>query len=131
MSKTILTYEELYHELFCLDIEHRMQRKDNTCFGIRLDEEYDITVYDNRCGEVYLEYNVNGKQITHYHPDYQEAYEDLADVLQNAEKEMESLKNDMTTSRRFTEIVVILVVLFLLVVGLFFIFRGVEWLFFR
>ena len=122
MDKTISTYEELYCALLSLDNEQRMYRKDDKCFCIRLDEEYDITVYDSRDGEVYLEYNAKGKQLTHYHPDYQEAYEDLADVLWNTEKELERLKKGVKTSRkafRCTVVILILMVLFWVAVWMF------------
>lgn len=117
MAKTILTYEELYRELFSRDKEHRMYKKDNTCFCIRLDEEYDITVFDNGRGEVYLEYNEKGKQLTHYHPDYQEAYEDLIDVIQNTEIELERLKRNAETSRKACRVAIIIVMLIILFCG--------------
>ncbi|MGN0396007.1 MAG: hypothetical protein ACI4EF_11640 [Coprococcus sp.] len=102
MDKAISTYEELYSALLSLDNKHIMYKKDDACFCIKLDEEYDITIYNNRDGEVYLEYNAKGKQLTHYHPDYKEAYEDLADVIRNPEKELERLKKDAEASKKAT-----------------------------
>lgn len=116
MDKTVSTYAELYHALLPLDNEHKMHMTDDTSFSIRLDEVYDITVYDNRDGEVYLEYNANGKQLTHYHPDYQEAYEDLTGVLRNTKEETESLKRSEEAARkvyRDTIMVSILIILLL------------------
>lgn len=117
MDKTITTYEELYCALFSLDRGHRIYKTDDTCFHIKLDEEYDIAVYENRDGEVYLEYNVKGEQLTHYHPDYQEAYEDLAEVVTNPEKELERLKKDTEASKRafyigMASLLVLFVILF-------------------
>lgn len=119
MDKTILTYEELYSALLSLDNKHIMQKKDDACFRIKLDEEYDITIYNNRDGEVYFEYNAKGKQLTHYHPDYQEAYEDLADVIRNPEKELERLKKDTEAGKKaaYGWVATILILIALLLVA--------------
>lgn len=100
IDTTISTYEQLYCALLSLDNEHRMYKMDDEIFRIKLDEEYDITIYDNWDGEVYLEYNAKGKQLTHYHPDYQEAYEDLAVVIWNPGKELERLIKGVETSKK-------------------------------
>lgn len=102
MGKVISTYEELYQTLLSLDSENRMYQKSNGIFCIRLDELYDVTVYNNRDGEVYLEFNLKGRQLTHYHPDYQEAYEDLKNVLSEPEKELECLNRNVEHSRKLT-----------------------------
>lgn len=102
MGKVISTYEELYQTLLSLDSENRMYQKSNEIFCIKLDELYDITVYNNRVGEVYLEFNLKGRQLTHYHPDYQEAYEDLKNVLSEPEKELECLNRNVEHSRKLT-----------------------------
>lgn len=102
MGKAISTYEELYQTLLSLDSENRMYQKSNEIFCIKLDELYDITVYNNRVGEVYLEFNLKGRQLTHYHPDYQEAYEDLKNVLSEPEKELECLNRNVEHSRKLT-----------------------------
>lgn len=102
MGKVISTYEELYQTLLSLDSENRMYQKSNEIFCIRLDELYDVTVYNNRDGEVYLEFNLKGRQLTHYHPDYQEAYEDLKNVLSEPEKELECLNRNVEYSRKLT-----------------------------
>lgn len=99
MGKPISTYDELYQALLVLDNDHRIQIYDEF-FLIRLDDQYDITVYNNGRDEVYLEYNQKGKQLTHYHPDYQEAYEDLADAVRNPQKILEQLKSDAEASRK-------------------------------
>lgn len=102
MGKAISTYEELYQTLLSLDSENRMYQKSNEIFCIKLDELYDITVYNNRDGEVYLEFNLKGRQLTHYHPDYQEAYEDLKNILSEPEKELECLNRNAEYSRKLT-----------------------------
>lgn len=104
MGKAISTYGELYQTLLSSDDKNIMYQLEDNIFHIRLDELYDITVYNSRDGEVYLEYNLKGKQLTHYHPDYQEAYEDLKNVLSEPEKELECLKKDAESSRKLTNI---------------------------
>ncbi len=118
MDKEISTYEELYEALLLLDSGHRMYRTHDECFCIKLDEQYNITIYNNRDGEVYLEYNANGKQLTHWHPDYWEAYEDLACAVNAPKETLEQLKRDTEESKKaaykFTATVLISIV-FLLV----------------
>lgn len=121
MYITISTFEELYCALLLLDNEHRIQKKDDTYFNINLDEEFDITIYDNGPGEVYLEYNAKGRQLTHYHPDYREAYEDLSDVIRNPKKELERLKMDIKASKKavygWVAAILILIALLLVIRG--------------
>lgn len=118
MTQKILTCEELYQNLICLDKERRMYRENAEGFGINLNGLYDIFVYDND-GEVYLEYRKNGKQATHYHPDYQEAYEDLAEVLANPHKVLEELEKNRKSVNRRTAVVLIIGTLLLLAALLF------------
>lgn len=101
MSNPISTYDELYQALLVLDKDNRIHVYDEV-FRIELDDQYDITVYNNGRDEVYLEYNQKGKQLTHYHPDYREAYEDLADAVRNPQKILEQLKSDIEASRKNT-----------------------------
>ena len=99
MCRKISSYEELYNELTTLDKDNRMYQMYDEYFCIRLEEGYDIAVYNNMPGEVYVAYMAEGEQLTHYHPDYQEAYEDLKEVLENPDKELCEIKNNLEKSR--------------------------------
>ena len=118
----VRTYAELYHKLVCLDNEHRMYPLDAGSFEIRLNHQYSISVYDNE-REVYLEYNKNGKQMTHYHPEYQEAYDDLADVLADPHKALKELEMVTEIRRkntvRWTAAAALISFVLLLISGLF------------
>lgn len=123
MEKTIQTYESLYEELLSLDSEHRMQQVEKDIFCIKLEEGYVITVHDDSPrGEVYLAYTVEGKPLTHYHPDYQEAYADLAQVFKNPKGEVERLKQVEAkankSSNKYERICILLAVALLCLVGL-------------
>ncbi len=102
MCRKISSYEELYNELTTLDKDNRMYQVYDEYFCIRLEEGYDIAVYNNMPGEVYVAYMAEGEQLTHYHPDYQEAYEDLKEVLENPDKELCEIKNNLEKSRKNT-----------------------------
>lgn len=123
-QKTLSTYEELYSALLSLDNENIMHKKDEECFSIKLDEEYDITVYDNMVGEVYLEYNAKGKQLTHYHPDYQDAYEALAEVIRNKVKELERLKKVAKASQKADRCMVVILIIIVLLLAAVWLFGG-------
>ncbi len=101
-EKKITTYEELYNELRSLDKDNRMYKMYDEYFSIRLTEGYDITVYNNGRDEVYVAYMAKGQQLTHYHPDYSEAYADLKEVLENPDKELCEIKKNQEESRRNT-----------------------------
>lgn len=101
-EKKIASYEELYKELHSLDKDNRMYEMYDEYFCIRLAEGYDITVYNNGRDEVYVAYMAEGQQLTHYHPDYQEAYADLKEVLENPDKELCEIKKNQEESRKNT-----------------------------
>ena len=56
MCKKITNYEQLYKELHSLDKDNRIYQMYDEYFCIRLEEGYDIAVYNNMPGEVYVEY---------------------------------------------------------------------------
>lgn len=99
-EKKIASYEELSKELHSLDKNNRMYRMNDEYFCIRLAEGYDITVYNNGRDEVYVAYMAKGQQLTHYHPDYREAYADLKEVLENPDKELCEIKKNQEESRK-------------------------------
>ncbi len=119
MCKKITNYEQLYKELHSLDKDNRIYQMYDEYFCIRLEEGYDIVVYNNRPGEVYVEYRAEGEQLTHYHPDYQEAYEDLKEVLENPDKELCEIKNILEESRKNTRTCIWGFVIFMGVLTLF------------
>ncbi|MBQ6696281.1 MAG: hypothetical protein IJN16_06215 [Lachnospiraceae bacterium] len=65
---------------------------------------------------------MNGKQLTHYHPDYQEVYVDLAQVFKNPKGEVERLKQVEAkankSSNKYEKICILLMVTLLCLVGL-------------
>lgn len=99
MDEKIKTFNELYKKLLAVDKFDRMSSIEKDTFRILLDDSHDIMVYNNY-KEVYLEYLTDNKQTTHYHPDYEEAYQDLERILADPEKELERIKNTAVNSRK-------------------------------
>lgn len=93
-TQSITTYEELYRKLQEHDTEQVMLRVTGDVFTISLDKHLEINVYDNN-GEVYLEIALDGKQMTHWHPDYQEAYNELHKYVEKPAETLEELKREM------------------------------------
>lgn len=103
-EKEITSYEELYNELHSLDKDNRMYKMYDEYFSIRLAEGYDITVFNNGRDEVYVAYMAKGQQLTHYHPDYIEAYADLKEVLENSDKELYEIKNSRGKQKKYIQV---------------------------
>lgn len=74
--------EELYERLKEHDFEKRLTlNSDKNKIDFQVNDEYHITVYDNQ-RETYFEILLGKTQYTHYHPDYEEAYQDLLDYME-------------------------------------------------
>lgn len=113
-EKEITSYEELYKEMCLLDQDNRVCKMHDEYFCIRLAEGYDITVYNNGPDEAYIAYMAKGQQLTHYHPDYQEAYTDLKEILDNPDEELCTIKKNQEISRWIWGFVIFMGVLTLL-----------------
>lgn len=100
-KQSLTTYEELYGELKEYDRENAMFRVSEDAFTVRLDKRLEMNVYDNN-GEVYLEITLDGRQMTHWHPNYQEAYEDLREYVENPVEMLEKLKREMESVKEKT-----------------------------
>lgn len=82
------TYEELYRAIKLNDRENIMHSITEGAFSIRLDEHFEINVYDNN-GEVYMEITFDGSRLRHMHPDYQDAYDCLSEFVANPKEALE------------------------------------------
>lgn len=97
----ISDFEELYRALKSHDKEEVMFPTYDVAFTIRLDKDagVDVNVYDKK-DEVYLEIVLAGRQLTHWHPNYQEAYDDLVGFVANPAEAAEKLKLEAERSRK-------------------------------
>lgn len=117
----------IYHKLKENDPENRVSLFDKV-ISLKVTENYEIKVYDNN-KEAYVEFVCNGRQLTHDHPDFEEAYDYLSEVLNNIEnlptedklihKFLINLGEDEEVSRKeklkISDIILFLLVILLLI----------------
>lgn len=113
LNPSIETFDELYEKICCYDRENRITRKDENTITVRLEEEFQIQVYDNT-KEAYLEISQKDAQYTHFHPDYREAYEYLREVLEEPDAVVEEMKGAKEKSGEAMRTAMICFALFLI-----------------
>jgi len=75
------SFQEVYQLLKQQDVDNRLSLVNDRTMELRIDEKYKITASDN-LRETYMQIVLNDKQLTHWHPDYEETYQDFLDYME-------------------------------------------------